>query len=408
MEKQKTHKHITKIAGLGLLVAMIFFFGFYTGRSQYSSYDYVTLKNKEVPIHLEDIDNTDFEVFWDVWKLIDDKYPNAEKIAKEDRVFAAVKGLVDGLGDDYSSFFDPVESEYFSQNLSGEFGGVGMEVGVRDGLITVITPLKDSPAYKAGLLAGDIILEIDGEAVGDKTIDEVVKIIRGEKGTEVTLTIYREGEEDTQEFTVVRDTIEVPTIRTDVKDGVFIIELFSFSESSPTLFREALQEFIDSDEQYLILDLRGNPGGYLEAARDMASWFLPEGKTIVTEEFANGDTVNYRSKGYDIFNENLKFVVLVDGGSASASEILAGAFQDYGIAEIVGAQTFGKGSVQEFIPIRSGGSLKITVANWLTPEGISISEGGLTPDVEVEFIKEEAEEGRDSQLEKAIEVVKGI
>lgn len=404
----KNKKNI--ITGVGVVFFLVIFVsGFYIGKNSASASDNIDLENKEIPSELaEQISEKDFEVFWNVWKLIDEKFPNSSEIDSESRIYAATKGLVESLGDDYSSFFDPVESEYFTQNLAGEFGGVGMEVGVKNDTVMVISPLKDSPAYKAGIKAGDYVLAVDGESIVGLSIDEAIKLIRGEAGTEVTLKIFRDGDEDSKEITITRDIIQVPTIKTNIKDDVFVIELFSFSENSPKLFQEALQEFIDSGKKHLILDLRGNPGGFLEAARDMASWFLPEGKVVVTESFSSGEDVAYRSKGYDIFNENLKFVVLVDGGSASASEILAGAFQDYKIAKIVGSQTFGKGSIQELIPVPGGGSLKVTIAKWFTPNGISISENGLTPDVVIDVTKEDIEKDSDTQLEKAIEVVKGL
>jgi len=388
----------------------IFVSGYFMGKSSIPSSNYVALAGKAIPedIAADGIKDSDFETFWEVWRLMDEKSPDSSEADSQERVYSATRGLVESLGDAYSSYFDPEESEYFNQNLAGEFSGVGMEVGMREGNIVVISPLKDTPSYKAGIKAGDFVLAVDGESITDMTIDQAVKIIRGEKGTEVVLTIFREGEKETQDITIVRDTIQVPTLETSIKDGVFIIELFSFSETSPVLFREALQEFIDSGEQYLILDLRGNPGGYLEASRDMASWFLPEGKIVVTEDYGDGEDLVHRCKGYDIFNENLKFVVLVDGGSASASEILAGAFQDHEIATLVGSQTFGKGSVQELIPVKGGGSLKITVAKWLTPNGLSISDNGLTPDVEVEVTLEDIEAEIDAQLDKAIEVVKSL
>ena len=407
--KHMNKQNIKIILSVAIFIG-IFVSGYFMGKSSIPSSNYVALAGKAIPedIAADGIKDSDFETFWEVWRLMDEKSPDSSEADSQERVYSATRGLVESLGDAYSSYFDPEESEYFNQNLAGEFSGVGMEVGMREGNIVVISPLKDTPSYKAGIKAGDFVLAVDGESITDMTIDQAVKIIRGEKGTEVVLTIFREGEKETQDITIVRDTIQVPTLETSIKDGVFIIELFSFSETSPVLFREALQEFIDSGEQYLILDLRGNPGGYLEASRDMASWFLPEGKIVVTEDYGDGEDLVHRCKGYDIFNENLKFVVLVDGGSASASEILAGAFQDHEIATLVGSQTFGKGSVQELIPVKGGGSLKITVAKWLTPNGLSISDNGLTPDVEVEVTLEDIEAEIDAQLDKAIEVVKSL
>jgi len=404
-----SNKEILSVLPIATLVLAVFFGGgYYIGTMARPVLASIPVENKEVPPEIaeKDVEQGDFDIFWNVWKLVDEKFVGIKDITTKQKIEGATKGLVESLGDDYSLFFDEKEAEYFNQNLSGEFGGVGMEVGIRDGLITVISPLKDTPAYRAGIIAGDVLISIDGVSATDMGIDEAVKLIRGEVGTEVTLAMYREQGQEKKDFTLERAVISVPTIETSVSDDVFIIELFSFSEQSPLLFQTALQEFIDSGEKYLILDLRGNPGGFLEASRDIASWFLPEGKPIVIEQYADGSEIVHRSRGFDVFKEGLPFVVLVDGGSASASEILAGALQDYGIATIVGTKTFGKGSVQELIPVKQGGSLKVTVAKWFTPERQSISEGGLTPDVLIEATEEEILLTEDLFLEKAIEVVK--
>ena len=238
-------------------------------------------------------------------------------------------------------------------------------------------------------------------------INEAIKLIRGEKGTSVTFAIYREGEDEPLEFKVVRDTINIPTLETEKRaDGIFTIKLFSFSENSTDLFRNAIKEFYKSKSDKLILDLRGNPGGYLDAAVDMASWFLPNGKPVVIEDLGNGKKQEiYRSAGYDIFNDKLKFVILIDGGSASASEILAGAMQDYDKAVLVGEQSYGKGSVQEVVEVTPNTILKITVAKWLTPNGTSIGEKGLTPDFVVEMTKEDMLNKKDPQMDKAVEIL---
>lgn len=282
-----------------------------------------------------------------------------------------------------------------------------MEIGIRDRTITVIAPLKGTPAFNAGIKSGDKVIKIDGAPTNDMSVEKAVSLIRGPKGTTVALGIYREGEKEPLEFKVVRDVITIPTIDTEKrKDGIFVIRLYSFSAGSPQLFRNALQEFINSGSDKLILDLRNNPGGYLEAAVDMASWFLPQGKAIVSEENKkSGDSQIFRSKGYNIFTDKLKMVVLINGGSASASEILAGALSEHKIARLVGEKTFGKGSVQELVKITPETSLKVTVARWLTPNGVSISEGGLKPDVEVKIKKEDAEKGRDTQMEKAVDTL---
>lgn len=371
----------------------------------------------------------DFDAFWRAWNTLEKKYvpasTTAPVISDEERMWGAIRGLADSFDDPYTVFLPPEEASMFEEDISGNFEGVGMEVGIRDGITTVIAPLKDTPAYHAGIQSGDKILRIDEQATDGMSLNRAIMLIRGEKGTEVSLLIARDGEDEFLEIGVVRDVIAVPTIETEVRlgengevagggsglreDGVFVIRLFNFSAVSPHLFRNSLREFINSGSDKLVLDLRGNPGGFLEAAVDMASWFLPLGKVIVREDFGNADINGteprvHRSKGYDVFDDDLKMVVLIDQGSASASEILAGALSEHGVATLVGAQTFGKGSVQELVDITDDTSLKVTIARWLTPKGASISDGGVSPDVPVEFTLEDFEAGRDPQLEKAIEV----
>jgi carboxyl-terminal processing protease len=223
----------------------------------------------------------------------------------------------------------------------------------------------------------------------------------------VRLTVLNEGSNLPKELKILREVISIPTLDTELRpDGIFVIKLYSFSANSPKLFRGAIKEFAESKTDKLILDLRGNPGGYLNAAVDMSSWFLPSGKVIVTEDYGgNQDQEVFRSKGYDVFSDKLKFVILIDEGSASASEILAGAMQDYAKAKLVGAQSFGKGSVQEVIDVTKDTLLKITVAKWLTPNGTSISKKGLTPDYAVPMTAEDKKSNKDPQMDKAVEIL---
>lgn len=360
--------------------------------------------------------DANLESFWKVWNAIDEKYPDASKVSTEDRVEGAIGGLVNSLNDPYSVYFDQEQTKSFEDDISGNFTGVGMEVDMKDKILTVIAPLKDTPAYKAGIKAGDKILKIDKDITSDMSIDEAIKHIRGEKGTSVTLTIYREGVEEPIEIKVIRDVINVPTIESGMRpDGIYVIRLFSFTANSADLFRNEIKKFYISKSNKLILDLRGNPGGYLDAAVDIASWFLPNGKPVVTEDSGNGKEPEvYRSTGYDIFNDKLKFVILIDGGSASASEIVAGAMQDYKKAILVGEQSYGKGSVQEVVEVTPKTILKITVAKWLTPNGTSISKKGLTPDYVVKGVKRKQSDskpeeilpkGEDPQMDKAVEIL---
>jgi len=388
-------------------LALVFNLGFYFGNESSAESRAQGVANTSLGIPQG---VTDFSSFWKVWNIIDEKFvpTNDEVVAdSQERMYGAIQGLAASLGDPYTTFFPPVESEMFESTIRGNFGGVGMEVGMRDGVLTVIAPLKDTPAEKAGVRSGDIIIAIDDELTQGSSVDESVQKIRGEIGTKVILTMMREGVEESFDVEIVRDTINIPTLDTELRpDGIFVISLYNFSAQSANLFRDALDEFIDSGSKKLILDLRGNPGGFLEASVDIASWFLPAGKVIVMEDFGgNDENKQYRSKGYDVFDETLDFVILIDGGSASASEILAGALREHGKARLVGETTFGKGSVQELIDITPDTSFKVTVARWLTPKGNSISKGGVTPDIEVPYSLEDFEEGRDPQMEKAVEVL---
>jgi len=394
--------NITKNITIALAVLGAFFLGIYVDNSNRPQIEKVQLANKETAVKTD----ADFSPFWKVWNTINEKYPNADKTTDQDRVYGAVSGLVDSLNDPYSVFFNPDEAKSFEEEIAGNFTGIGIEVGVKDKTLTVVAPLKDTPAYKANIKSGDRILKIDKTITSNLSIEEAIKLIRGEKGTTVTLTIFREGNKDPIEIKIIRDVINIPTLDTELRpDGIFVVKLYNFSANSAILFRDAMKQFVESKTDKLLLDLRGNPGGYLDSAIDISSWFLPSGKIVVTEDYGKNKKDVMRSKGYNIFNDNLKFVILIDSGSASASEIVAGAMQDNGRAKLVGSQSFGKGSVQEAIKVTSDTLLKITIAKWLTPNGTSISEKGLTPDYKIELTAKDIEEKKDRQLEKAVEIL---
>ena len=284
-----------------------------------------------------------------------------------------------------------------------------MEVGVRDGILTVIAPLKDTPAYRAGIKAGDKIFKIDGEETLNLSVDEAVRLIRGKGGTKVTLVVFRGEQKEPIEVVIERGVIDIPVLDSEWKDNIFILRLYNFSANSHENFRDAIRQFISNKNKNkkMILDLRGNPGGFLGSSVDIASWFLEAGKVVVKEDFGGRqeDTV-HRSKGYNVFDKDFEMIVLINEGSASASEILAGALQEYGIAKLVGSRSFGKGSVQELINVTPDTSFKVTVARWVTPEGHSISLEGLTPDIEVLMTDADFESGNDPVLEKALEILR--
>ncbi|MEI7688763.1 MAG: S41 family peptidase [Candidatus Nomurabacteria bacterium] len=388
-----------------ILSLVILAVGVYIGYSHRPEIDKITSVTNKTP----NFETTaDFTPFWKAWNLLKEKSIYSDKLTDQNLVWGAIKGLAGTTGDPYTTFFSPDDNKLFKDEIKGSFGGIGAEVGIKDNVLTIIAPLKNTPAWKAGIKSGDKILKIDKTATNDLSVDEAINIMRGEKGTTVVLTILREGESATREIKIVRDTIDIPTIDTEnLPGGISVIKFYSFSENSDNLFAKALNEFIKSGNHKLILDLRGNPGGYLEVAVNIASWFVDEGKVIVSEDFGGTHKAqDYRSHGPRLFNDKLQFVVLVDGGSASASEILAGALREHKIATLIGETTFGKGSVQELVDVTPATSLKVTVARWLTPNGISISKAGLEPDIKVPFTVKDFESKKDPQMDKAVEVLK--
>ncbi len=356
--------------------------------------------------------NIDMSQFWQAWNLLNTNFVETHASSSipsdQQKEYGAIAGLAASYGDPYTVFFPPADAQVFNQDVSGSFDGVGMEIDNNaQGQLIVVAPLKNSPAQAAGVESGDIILGIDATSTANMAADEAVKLIRGPKGTTVKLTIERAGQKNPIVISVVRDTIAIPIINAYKRpDGIFTIELYSFSADSANLFRGALRQFVLSGSDKLILDLRGNPGGYLDAAVNIASYFLPTGDTVVTEDFKGKQSnVVDQSYGYNVFagDPNFKMAILVDQGSASASEILAGALQQQGVAKLVGTRTFGKGSVQELMDLGGGAELKITIARWLTPNGTSISDGGLRPDIAAQYTDADKAAGRDPQTDAAVQ-----
>jgi carboxyl-terminal processing protease len=397
---------------LVIFISLIFILGLVIGRNysfeKVAGATSLNIVNNDAVNFEEDID---MEAFWKVWNLLDEKFVATKKqeatTTNQDRIWGAIQGMTDSLKDPYTVFMPPEDSKDFTENINGNFEGVGMEIGEKDGILTVISPLKGSPAELAGIKAGDKIITINSTPSANMPSEKAVKLIRGPKGTAVKLSILRNGNNKAIDFEIIRAVIDIPSIKTEIKGDVFVISLYNFYAQSRVQFNKALKEFVNSGTHKLILDLRNNPGGYLDTSIDMASWFLPLGKPVVLEDFGNKkENVVHRSKGYDIFNDNLKMVILVNNGSASASEILAGALQEYNIAKLVGVKTYGKGSVQELVKVTPETSLKVTIAKWLTPNGKSISEGGLTPDYEVKISEADAKAEKDPQMDKALELLK--
>ncbi|MEK7191979.1 MAG: S41 family peptidase [Patescibacteria group bacterium] len=371
----------------------------------------------------EDV-TADFGVFWQVWDYIKKEHVNGTEAKDQNLVYGAVSGLVDSLQDPNTNFFSPEDTKKFLEDVSGSFGGIGAEIGVRNDQLVIVAPLKGSPAEKAGLRSGDKILKVGDSVSIDMQVTEAVKLIRGDPGTTVILTITRNGWSKPQEISITRDIIKVPTLELEIKDvqlagksdaetavpenkEIAHIKLYSFNENSIPLFQQAMLKALLAGAKGMILDLRNNPGGYLEVAVNLAGWFLPRGSVVVTEDFRTGEDTVFRANG----NEALKdfpVVALINGGSASASEILAGALRDHRDIKLIGEKSFGKGTVQELKTLKDNSSLKLTIAQWLLPSGKTIEKNGLVPDIEVKLTEDDIEAKRDPQLDKAFEVLKSL
>lgn len=348
--------------------------------------------------------NFNFNLYWEVWDRLKGDYVDKNKIKDEDMFYGSLKGLAASMDDPYTVFMDPKEAKEFTDDLSGTFEGIGAEVGMRNDLITVIAPLAGMPAEKAGIRAGDKIYAIDGVSTIGLGVDEAVKKIRGPKGTEVTLTIMRQDEDKPLEIKITRGLIFVKSVKTEVrKDGVMVITVSNFNDDTLDLFNQAIKTALTSNPKGLILDLRNNPGGYLDTAIAMASAWIKEGPVVV-EQFGEGKRQEYFASGNNSLGD-FETIVLINGGSASASEIVAGALRDYKKATLVGEQSYGKGSVQSLRDLSDGSALKVTVAKWLTPAGDFINDKGITPDIEVKFTKEDLDKNIDPQMDKALELI---
>jgi len=372
----------------------------------------------KIAYHVPQPGTIDFSLFWDAYNKLEQNFIDPSKIADQKVIYGAIEGMTNSLGDPYTSFFDPSQAQRFEQDLSGSFDGIGVEIGIKKDLLTVIAPLKGTPGEQAGLKSGDIIVKIDGEDTGNMTTDDAVSLIRGLKGTSVTLTIMRDSWTQTKDINIIRDTIKVPSMDWSLlastgeaggKNGdVAYIQIFQFGETLSSDFSAAALKILQSPAQKIVLDLRDDPGGYLSVAQEIAGWFLQKGQVVTIEDFGKGKEQQiYKTEG----NSNLAnypIVVLINQGSASASEILAGALRDNRNVKLIGTKSFGKGCVQEVINLRGGSFLKITIANWLTPKGGSISEVGLSPDIKVEITDEDFEQEKDPQLDKALEIVNNL
>lgn len=408
---------------LVMLAAAVFLFGLGFKLGEYNaqgtglnkiSYNFLNTNSSTT----QNTKNIDFALFWDVWSKLQDKYVDKTKLDGQKMFYGALKGLAASLGDSYTFFLTPEENQQSKDDLGGKFEGIGAQLGLKNNQIIVIAPLKNSPAEKAGVKAGDIILKVDGQSTKDWTLPQAVSKIRGEKATKVKLTLQR-GEK-VFELTIVRDQIVVSSVelsyekRLDCKSNcpqVANIKVNQFGENTNDEWDKAVAEVIakwsDKSIKGLVVDLRDNPGGFLESSVYLAEEFLPNGDMIVKQESTTQDTKMYTvTRQGKLLDIPLK--VLINKGSASASEILAGALRDHKRTQLIGEKSFGKGSVQEALDLKGGSGLHVTVAKWILPNGAWINEKGVEPDIKVE---NELVDGNsltrqtDQQLEKAVELL---
>ena len=386
-----------------ILVLGAFAAGLYTGRrgervERESFFNLGSLIKKPTDIS--------FDLFWDVWNELKDKYIDESKMSEQNMYYGAISGLVQSLEDPYTAFMNPEEYKKFEEDMEGTFEGIGAEIGIKHGKLTVVAPLNGSPAEKAGLMAQDIILKIDDIESLYLTLPEAVSLIRGPKGSQVKLTVSREGLAQTKEITITRDVIKVENITWGMRENnICYIKIGQFEENTQDQLQQIIDKVLAQGANKIILDLRNNPGGYLNEAVKVASNFLGPDKVVVVQKGRDDGSKEFRSEGEGKLRD-FSTVVLVNGGSASASEIVAGALQDYKKAIIIGEKTFGKGSVQNLETFRQGAALKITVAKWYTPNDRCINEKGLEVDVKIKLTEEDINQDRDPQLDKAIEILK--
>ena len=407
------------------LVVLVFAFGFIVGQfspdtlsgAGEDSTGNGEVQNTDTPLPDYLANDIDFQQFWDVWSYVKQNYVH-DDVADTQLFYGALQGLVSSLDDPYSVFFDPEITNQFEEELSGSFEGIGAEIGLRDNQLTIIAPLANTPAQRSGLLAGDAILMIDSEDTFGVPLDQAVSMIRGEKGSTVVLTVFTEGDDEPHDVSIVRDTITIDSVRVSDSNnggsigddsfkledgGIAYIQLLYFNENTLADWNQTVQEMLKLNPKGIVLDLRNNPGGFLSTAIDVAAEWV-NGQVVVKERLRDGVEIAHTSDRLPRF-AGIPTVVLVNGGSASGAEIVAGALQDYDVATIVGEQTFGKGSVQDLKRFGDGSSVKLTIAEWFTPLGKNINEQGITPDEVVELTRENFEAEEDPQLDRAFELL---
>jgi carboxyl-terminal processing protease len=390
-----------------LVIFLVFILGIFIGRQTNNNNNDLAngeemgevLNQKTKPEFLKK--DVDFSLFWEVWNIIDENYVY-QPIGQTEMLYGAMIGSVASLGDPHSVFFDPEITQEFTEELQGSFEGIGAEIAIKNDRLTIVAPLPESPAQKAGLRNGDKVYAIDGEDTTGVSLDYAVSKIRGPKDTEVILAVSRDGIEDLEEIKIIRQTIDIDSVLWEMKPGnIAYLELRYFNEDTASDFDQAVFEIVSKNPKGIILDLRNNPGGFLETSILIASEWVEDG-VVVYERASDGKLRKHKAEGIARLKD-FKTLVLINEGSASASEIVAGALKDNNLAILMGETTFGKGTVQRMFGLDDGSSIKLTVAEWLTPNENTIEGQGIDPDTVVELTEEDFNNDLDPQLDKALE-----
>lgn len=403
MRKNRIKPKFSVRLGTTVLLLVAFAFGYLFGHAN------LQLDKRYIP-RLVNTDlgrpkDVNFGLFWDIYNEVSQSY--LKPMDAQKALYGAINGLVNSLEDPYSSFLTPEESASFKNDLGGKLEGIGAEIGRRNGVPAIIAPLEGSPAQKAGLKAGDKIIAVDNVYTENLSLSEVVLKIRGKTGTQVTLKILRQGEKDPRDVAITREAINVEDVSLEIKDSTAIVKIRQFGDNSFSQLESVAKEIKAKNIKYIVFDLRNNPGGLLDKSIDMLNVLLPKNSVVVEQKPKTG-AVEKMSTTRDPILTDEKIVVLVNAGSASASEIFAGAVQDYNRGTIIGEKTFGKGTVQVLRDFDLGAALKLTIAQWLTPEGRQIEATGIAPDIEVGLSEADSDSGKDPQLDRALLEVKKI
>jgi carboxyl-terminal processing protease len=399
----QSHRRLFSIIVLVVIIAGSFGAGWKIGNKGfvYKPKEFKIVNQKDQP------QAVDYQLLWDTLDVLNKKFID-KPIDQQKILYGAVSGAVAAVGDPYTVFMPPKELQNFQTQLKGNFDGIGAEIGQKDGNIVIVAPLDGMPAQKAGLLAKDIIAQVDGQSTAGWSTEQAVDHIRGVKGTQVTLTILRSGKDKPFDVKITRDNIVIKSVKWKYQDvngkKIAIITISQFGDDTEALFNQAVNDILTKNVSGIIVDLRNDPGGYLQTAVNIASNWVEAGKTVVTEAHSDGTTEVYAAIGNTRL-ANIKTMVMINGGSASAAEILSGALRDYNLAKLIGEKSFGKGSVQELVDLRGGAAVKVTVAKWITPNGKNLNKDGLNPDIEVKLTESDINAGKDPQMDSALQQI---